>query len=148
MEAIREVLRRDHMKVVFFGRTSNGKSTAINALLGENILPMGIGHTTSCFMQIEGGPDSEAFLQTEGSQERKNVRSISQLGNALCEDKLDSSSVVRIFWPKERCKMLAEEVVIIDSPGIDVETDLDEWIDKFCLDSDVSFLVVLKEILV
>lgn len=27
--------------------------------------------------------------------------------------------------------------MIIDSPGIDVETDLDDWIDKFCLDSDV-----------
>lgn len=41
--AIREVLSRDHMKVVFFGRTSNGKSTAINALLGDKILPTGIG---------------------------------------------------------------------------------------------------------
>ena len=43
------------MKVVFFGRTSNGKSTAINALLGDRIVPVGIGHTTSCFLQIEGG---------------------------------------------------------------------------------------------
>ena len=55
VDGIREVLRRDHMKVVFFGRTSNGKSTAINALLGDRILPVGIGHTTSCFLQIEGG---------------------------------------------------------------------------------------------
>lgn len=141
VDAIREVLRRDHMKVVFFGRTSNGKSTAINALLGDKILPMGIGHTTSCFLQIEGGGESDAFLLTEGSEEKKNVKSISQLGNALCSEKLDSSAKVRIIWPKERCKMLAEEVVIIDSPGIDVETDLDEWIDKFCLDSDVFVLV-------
>jgi hypothetical protein len=40
------------MKVAFFGRTSNGKSTAVNSLLGERILPMGIGHTTSCFLQV------------------------------------------------------------------------------------------------
>ena len=33
------MLSRDHMKVVFFGRTSNGKSTVINSLLGESILP-------------------------------------------------------------------------------------------------------------
>jgi len=33
------VLKRDRMNVVFFGRTSNGKSTVINALLGESILP-------------------------------------------------------------------------------------------------------------
>ena len=39
VEGITGVLGRDHMKVVFFGRTSNGKSTVINALLGESILP-------------------------------------------------------------------------------------------------------------
>ena len=41
--------------------------------------------------------------------------------------------------------MLEEEVTLIDSPGIDVETDLDEWIDKFCLDSDVFVLVANAE---
>ena len=37
------------------------------------------------------------------------------------------------------------KVVIIDSPGIDVEADLDNWIDKFCLDSDVFVLVANAE---
>ena len=36
-------------------------------------------------------------------------------------------------------------MVIIDSPGIDVEADLDEWIDKHCLDSDVFVLVANAE---
>ncbi len=31
---------------------------------------------------------------------------------------------VRILWPVEKCRLLGEEVVIIDSPGIDVEADL------------------------
>jgi len=39
VEGINSVLSRDHMKVVFFGRTSNGKSTLINSLLGASILP-------------------------------------------------------------------------------------------------------------
>ncbi len=143
--AIQEVLKRDRMKVVFFGRTSNGKSTAINALLGDKILPTGIGHTTSCFMEVEGGNDGEGFLLLEGSQDRKNVGSLSHLGNALCAEKLEPSQKVKIVWPKERCKMLAQEVVLIDSPGIDVDTDLDHWIDKFCLDSDVFVLVANAE---
>ena len=78
MEAIGGVLKRNHMKVVFFGRTSNGKSTAINALLGERILPTGIGHTTSCFLQVEGTSETEAYLLTEESQERKSVQSIGE----------------------------------------------------------------------
>ena len=82
---------------------------------------------------------------TEDSKERKSVQSISQLGNALCSEKLEPNAKVRIIWPNEKCKMLEEEVVLIDSPGIDVETDLDEWIDKFCLDSDVFVLVANAE---
>ena len=65
IDAIRQVLSRDHMKVVFFGRTSNGKSTLINAMLGDRILPTGIGHTTSCFLQVEGGEELDPFLMTD-----------------------------------------------------------------------------------
>lgn len=52
VHGIRDVLCRDHMKVAFFGRTSNGKSSVINAMLREKILPSGIGHTTNCFLQV------------------------------------------------------------------------------------------------
>jgi len=139
---IREVLERDHMKVAFFGRTSNGKSTCINSLLGEKILPTGIGHTTSCFLQVEGSNTGDAaFLTIEGSEEKRSLTNLPQLGNALCAEKLESNSQVRIHWPVEKCRLLGEEVVIIDSPGIDVEMDLDNWIDRFCLDSDVFVLV-------
>merc|ERR1712223_102221 len=101
---------------------------------------------TSCFLQVEGSTESgDGYLLTEESDDRKSVQSLGQLGNALCSEKLAPSSKVRIVWPSDRCKMLEEEVVLIDSPGIDVETDLDEWIDKFCLDSDVFVLVANSE---
>ncbi|XP_021949224.1 transmembrane GTPase Marf isoform X2 [Folsomia candida] len=139
---IREVLKRDHMKVVFFGRTSNGKSTVINAMLREKILPSGIGHTTSCFLQVEGGePAEEAYLIAEGSSERQNVQSVAQLAHALCKTKLTESSLVKIYWPKDKCPLLRDDVVFVDSPGIDVSPNLDEWIDKYCLDADVFVLV-------
>ena len=39
---ISEVLSRDQIKMAFFGRTSNGKSTTINAMLQDKILPTGL----------------------------------------------------------------------------------------------------------
>ena len=30
---------------------------------------------------------------------------------------------------------------LIDSPGIDMDPDLDQWINKYCLDADVFVLV-------
>ncbi|XP_047505301.1 transmembrane GTPase Marf [Pieris napi] len=145
VEAIREVLKRDHMKVAFFGRTSNGKSTVINAMLHDKILPSGIGHTTNCFLQVEGSDTDEAFLKTEDSEEKHNVQSVSQLGHALCTTRLQESSLVHIYWPRELCALLRDDVVLVDSPGVDVSPNLDEWIDKYCLDADVFVLVANAE---
>ncbi|CAB3385263.1 Hypothetical predicted protein [Cloeon dipterum] len=126
VRGIRDVLLRDHMKVAFFGRTSNG-------------------HTTNCFLQVEGSETGEAYLVTEDSSEKQNVKSVGQLGHALCKEKLKESQMVRIFWPKEKCLLLRDDVVLVDSPGIDVTPNLDEWIDKHCLDADVFVLVANAE---
>ncbi|CAL1674718.1 unnamed protein product [Lasius platythorax] len=142
---IKDVLRRDHMKVAFFGRTSNGKSTVINAMLRDKILPSGIGHTTNCFLQVEGSDNGESYLITEGSTDKQPVQSVGQLGHALCKEKLCESHLVRIFWPKEKCLLLRDDVVFVDSPGVDVTPNLDEWIDKHCLDADVFVLVANAE---
>ncbi|XP_029677132.1 transmembrane GTPase Marf isoform X1 [Formica exsecta] len=145
VRGIKDVLRRDHMKVAFFGRTSNGKSTVINAMLRDKILPSGIGHTTNCFLQVEGSDNGESYLITEGSTEKQPVQSVGQLGHALCKEKLCESHLVRIFWPKEKCLLLRDDVVFVDSPGVDVTPNLDEWIDKHCLDADVFVLVANAE---
>lgn len=72
---IHEVLKRDHMKVAFFGRTSNGKSTVINAMLSERILPAGIGHTTNCFLSVVGAESNEGYMEDTSKvpPERKSV---------------------------------------------------------------------------
>lgn len=54
-------------------RTSNGKSTVINAMLKDRVLPSGIGHTTNCFLSVEGTDEDEAYLITEASTERRSV---------------------------------------------------------------------------
>lgn len=135
-----------NFQVAFFGRTSNGKSTVINAMLRDKILPSGIGHTTNCFLQVEGSDSHEAYLVTEGApDERLPVRSVGQLAHALCKEKLSESQLVRIYWPRDKCLLLRDDVVFVDSPGVDVTPNLDEWIDKHCLDADVFVLVANAE---
>lgn len=145
-EGISEILQRDCMKVVFFGRTSNGKSTVINAMLKNKILPSGIGHTTNCFVQVEGTDSDEAYIVTEDAPtEKRSIQSISHLAHALSKVRLVSESLVRICWPKHRCSFLKDDVIFLDSPGIDISPDTDKWIDKFCLDADVFVVVANAE---
>lgn len=123
-------------------RTSNGKSTVINAMLRDKILPSGLGHTTNCFLQVEGSDNGESYLIAEGSSEKQPVQSVGQLGHALCkEQSRDSHEIIRIYWPKDKCLLLRDDVVFVDSPGVDVTPNLDECIDKYCLDADVFVLV-------
>lgn len=72
-------------------------------------------------------------------------QSVKQLANALCTEKLSESSLVRIFWPRERCSLLRDDVVFVDSPGVDVSPNLDDWIDNHCLNADVFVLVLNAE---
>lgn len=145
-DGITKMISRDRMKVVFFGRTSNGKSTLINAMLREKILPTGIGHTTNCFLQVEGQESTcDPCIYIPGSDSPHDIKSLGSLGSALSDNRLDSDSLVRVLWPKERCRLLKEDVVFVDSPGIDVKSDLDAWIDQQCVDADVFVLVVNAE---
>ena len=56
--------------VYYMHRTSNGKSTTINAMLREKILPSGIGHTTNCFIQVEGSDGQDGYILTEEEPDR------------------------------------------------------------------------------
>ena len=40
-----------------------------------------------------------------------------------------------------RCPLLSEEIELVDSPGIDMSPDFDQWIESYCLDADVFVLV-------
>lgn len=140
---IRDVLSRNHMKVAFFGRTSNGKSTVINAILQNKILPAGIGHTTNCFLQVEGTDEAEPYIEVAGV--RQNIDSVKNLANALNNESMSSDTLVKIFWPKSKCSILHDDVVLVDSPGTDVSANLDSCIDLYCLDADVFVLVSNSE---
>eukprot|EP00057_Strongylocentrotus_purpuratus_P013351 XP_011667825.1 PREDICTED: mitofusin-2-like [Strongylocentrotus purpuratus] len=58
IESLKTTLTRKKMKVTFFGPTSSGKSTVINAILGKDLLACGMGQITSCFLTIEQTDDS------------------------------------------------------------------------------------------
>ncbi|CAH8829292.1 unnamed protein product [Trichobilharzia szidati] len=153
---IQEIIARNQMKCAFFGRTSNGKSTVINAMLGSKLLPSGLGHTTSCFLQIQGTDQETGYLlmaesgtaSSESSDipnQARPIDSVGQLAHALSSVKLSADTLLKIFWPNSHCRLLREDVVLLDSPGINVDPDMDKWIDLHCLDADVFILVANAE---
>lgn len=79
----------------FLFRTSNGKSTVINAMLRDRVLPSGIGHTTNCFLSVEGTDEDKAYLKTEGSDEEKSIK----VDVLITTSDLLSLVIFYKFWP-------------------------------------------------
>lgn len=48
-------------------------------MLRDRVLPSGIGHTTNCFLSVEGTDEDKAYLKTEGSDEEKSIKVIKML---------------------------------------------------------------------
>jgi GTPase SAR1 family protein len=141
-ELIRDAVSRNYMKVVFVGRTSNGKSTTINAMLHDRVLPTGSGHTTNCFCLVRGTERDQPFLLAPGSTTERSIADVKQLAHALSDSgRLESDALVDLYWPLRNCHLLENDVVLIDSPGLDIQEELDSFIDKHCTDADVFVLV-------
>lgn len=71
--------------------------------------------------------------------------SLSSIAHTLGSRSLGPDSTVVLLWPRRRCPLLDEGVVVLDSPGVDVSADSDGWIDRACLDSDLFVWVVAGE---
>lgn len=97
-------------------RTSNGKSSVVNAMLASRVLPQGMGHTTCCFLQVEGGAEQDKHFKMENSAERLPITDLNSVGHALGAKAggLGRDSLIRIFYPKSASKLLQNDVLIVD----------------------------------
>ena len=71
-------------------------------MLWDKILPSGIGHTTNCFLSIAGCNedkntfDDTGYLLCSDSDERRNVKSVTQLSHALSQESMSSESLIQV----------------------------------------------------
>ncbi len=59
-------------------------------------------------------------------------------------------SFVTLLWPLDRCSglfpmVLGDDVTLLDSPGLDVDSNCDAWLDQECADADLLVWVVNGE---
>ena len=75
LSALTDAACRRQCRAVFFGRTSAGKSTAINALVGRPLLPTALGSTTSCFVEVRAAAGrKEPVLMVPIPEEEEEAR--------------------------------------------------------------------------
>jgi small GTP-binding protein len=110
-------LEEERFSLVVLGEFNRGKSTLINALVGERILPAGATPTTAALAELRQGPEFAAAAVFDNGE--RLVLNRTEL-DAYLTGRVDPAPLVRvdrveITLPAE---VLQNNLTIVDTPGV------------------------------
>jgi tRNA U34 5-carboxymethylaminomethyl modifying GTPase MnmE/TrmE len=122
--SLQKRLLEERFHLAVLGQFKRGKSTFINALLGENILPTAVLPLTAIptFLRFGPRPQARIFFEEEKEEQWEGdapqeltdflARFVTEVGNP---ENRKGVSQVEVFYPSS---LLRAGVVLIDTPGI------------------------------
>jgi ribosome biogenesis GTPase A len=151
LKYLQNVVNSDRFKILVLGEFKRGKSTFINALLGEKILPAYSRRCTAIINEVKWGESKRALLYPlkNGDENTFNLEpreiKVDEIEDYVVikntSDTPDNSyDKVELFWPLELCR---NGVEIIDSPGLN-EHDIRQQITINYLSTVDAVLFVLS----
>ncbi|WP_176555802.1 dynamin family protein [Virgibacillus ndiopensis] len=134
-----EKMTKDEFVVSFAGHFSAGKSSMINKLVGEDILPQSPIPTSANVVKINSGDGvARVYFHHDAPVEYKEPYDIDMI-KEYCKDK-DTIKKIELSTAK---KIVPERTAIFDTPGIDAADDADRLITESSLHVvDVLFYVM------
>lgn len=109
-------LHNGRITLVVLGEFNHGKSTVVNALLGEDVLPMGITPTTAVITHLIHGETPHARVKPpmDGAIYDIDVKDIEGVVKHVEESKIEPE-YVEIAHPNP---FLTNGLVLVDTPGV------------------------------
>jgi GTPase SAR1 family protein len=108
-------LRERKFRLVVIGEFSRGKSTLINALLGELLLPAKLRPTTTTIIEISHGADVAVQVHEHDGSRRSISPGEIRDAVAVGGEGSERSRLVTIQHPS---RLLANGLVVVDTPGV------------------------------
>ena len=110
-------LEEDRFHLVVVGEFNHGKSTFVNALLGETVLPVGVTPTTAAIHHIRYADHPEATVVfSSGKRDAlpfERVREFA-VGGAMSGES-EQVDYVEVGYP---ASLLKERILLVDTPGV------------------------------
>jgi small GTP-binding protein len=108
-------LEEDRFHLVVVGEFNHGKSTFVNALLGETVLPVGVTPTTAAIHQLKYAEKPEATVVFQSGKREpiafEDTKKFS-VGGGSSSDEVD---YLEVGYP---AKLLEERILLVDTPGV------------------------------
>jgi len=143
--AARELLTRladDRFNLMLVGRFSRGKSTLINAVLGQSYLPTGILPLTSVITTVRYGSRPQAVLNFRNAGLPREIP-LSQLPEYVTQQS-NPGNVKRVAYAEIQLpvELLRRGLFFVDSPGLGSSiTENTETTERFFPEADAFVLI-------
>jgi len=119
--------------VAVMGEFNAGKSSFVNALLGEAIAPVGVTPTTATINVLRHGPVGGRILYHDGTARDLGAHSVGPFLREVSDQEAGSIRVVEIFHPLE----ILQRVEVVDTPGLNsLRAEHEKAARDFLLDAD------------
>lgn len=114
-----EKIAHEHFEVAIVGEFKRGKSTLINALLGEEVLPADVLPATATLNRVTYSDNPYVEVEyKDGTNERVDIDKLSDYVTKLSyesEKRAETVKQATVYYATEFCK---NNVDIIDTPGL------------------------------
>lgn len=133
-------IEEDTYTLVVLGEFSTGKSSFINALIGQPLLPVGITPTTSTINILKYGTPS---IQVHYRDGRTETTERLELLNDFIAQKLHESNEIEYVNVFQPLPFLQDRVALVDTPGLnDISATRTEVTYQYLPQADVVFFLL------
>lgn len=114
---LEEDMRNDFLTIIILGEFKRGKSTFVNALLGEKVLPMDVIPTTATINALMWSEDRKTYVVKADGKIETGESSLAFLNKYIASESFDVDKIkyLKIGYPAE---ILKNNIVLVDTPGV------------------------------
>jgi GTPase SAR1 family protein len=149
LRQLEERVLSDNFKVLIMGEFKRGKSTFINAMLGQKVLPAYATPCTAVINEVKWGEPPRAmlhYLKQDGSPPKTLEVDYRQLEQYVTiHEGQDRTSYVNpyekaeLYWPLDICR---NGIEIIDSPGLNEDPERQKITLTYLRTADATIFVI------
>nr|WP_122013266.1 dynamin family protein [Maliibacterium massiliense] len=148
-QSVEEMLQKsaaDSFDVAVVGEFRRGKSTLINALLGEAILPSDVLPTTATLNRVTYGITPYVKIDyKDGASEDIAIEQLGEYVTKLTDEAEQRAETIRqatVYYPVRYCK---NNVDIIDTPGLNDDKNMTEVTLSVLPQTDAALFVIMAQ---
>lgn len=142
LDELKKDIQNDFYTIVVVGEFKHGKTTFVNALLGEDILPVDVTPTTAAIHVLMWGEEKKLEVVKRNGEKEEKTLNRDSLNDYVASQPFNPNEInhLKCIYPSE---LLKNRVVLVDTPGVnDLNEHRSEITHQFIPKADVVLFML------